>query len=118
MKVIITKTIGQSELVFEFEEDKTDDALSRAAIFATIPDKCGICGSANVMLDSNKGRSEKGVFTFQKVKCLESNCRAASTLGKNTDGVGFYWKKFEIYSPQGSGTPPTASEKPADDMPF
>lgn len=91
MKANITKQIGKATFQFQVEGTKEVDTLEKAALFATIPDICGLCKSGDVELSSNKAKG----FTFVKVKCLK--CNARSQLGQYKDG-GCFWKDFEVYS--------------------
>jgi len=103
MKVLINKTIGMSNLTFEVEAEKELDALAKASFYTTAPDKCGVCGSTEVMLESNKAES----FTFVKIRC--NKCRATANMGQFKDGSGGFWKKFEAYVP--TTTTPSRSAK-------
>lgn len=94
MQITIQKQIGKANLTFVVEEDKTIDALVRASTFTTIPDKCGKCKGVDVTLEANKADK----FTYIKVKCLNTQCRATSTMGSYQDGTGHFWKPFEIYN--------------------
>lgn len=95
MKIEIKKKVGDSEFVFQVEEDKDIDALFAAGTVASTPTKCGICGSENVQLEGNKAKG----YTFVKVVCKDNACSARSQLGQYKDG-GFYWKAWEKFSPQ------------------
>jgi hypothetical protein len=107
MKVLITKTIGMSSLTFEVEAEKELDALAKASFYTTAPDKCGSCGSTDVMLESNKAES----FTFVKIRC--NKCRATANMGQFKDGSGGFWKKFEAYVPT-EGKPTTSNRSSRD----
>lgn len=89
MIVKISKKIGNTTLQFEVEGSKAKDALSSASQFTTMPEKCDLCQSTELMLDSNKSDS----FTFVKIRCLK--CDARSGMGEFKDGSGIFWKKFE-----------------------
>lgn len=80
-----------SNLTFEVEAEKEIDALSKASFYTTAPDKCDLCGSTDVILDSNKAEG----YTFVKIKCLKCNARA--NMGQFKDGSGGFWKDFEKY---------------------
>jgi len=119
MKITINKQIGKSKLVFETEGNKAIDALVAATAFTTMPDRCTKCGGDDVVLDSNKADN----YTFIKVRCQNSSCRATSTMGTYKDQSGHFWKDFEIF--QGGGVtaaPAPAKVAPAtggdDDLPF
>jgi len=90
MQVAISKKIGKSTLQFRVEGEKEKDTLAKASYFTTIPDKCGLCESDNISLDSNKTEE----FTFIKIKCLE--CNARSNMGEFKAG-GIFWKPWEKY---------------------
>jgi hypothetical protein len=92
MKILIKKTIGNTEYTFEIEDEKGLEALSLAGFLAEMPSKCSLCGSEEVCLSSNKAKG----YTFVKVKCLKCNARAQ--LGSYKDG-GYFWKNFEKYQP-------------------
>lgn len=91
MKITVTKIVGKSTLVSEVEGDKELDALVRASLCTSMPDKCGLCNSEDVQLISNKA----GTYSYAKIRCMK--CTATSTMGQYQDGVSGFWKDFEIY---------------------
>lgn len=91
MIIKIQKKIGKSTLSFEVEGEKEIDTLAKASAFTTMPDRCELCQSENVVLDSNKAEG----FTFVKIKCLD--CNARSQMGQFKDGSGIFFKKWEKY---------------------
>ena len=93
MKISINKKIGQSTLTFYVEEEKEIDVLARASFYATTPDKCNLCNSDDIVLDSNRSKG----FIFVKIKCLKCNARA--NMGQFKDGSGCFWKEWEKYIP-------------------
>ena len=132
MRVIIKKKIGKSEVTFEANAEKYKDALFQAAFYANTPDKCVLCGTDDVVLDAN--RTQEG-YTYVKVRCLNPDCGARSTMGEYRDGSGGFWKKFEKYNPEGGEQSSAPAEKaeaktaeaktaeakkvePSDDFPF
>ena len=120
MNFTVKKKIGKSELIVNFDAAKTKEGLANAAFFATTPDKCGICGSDNITLDHNT--TEEG-YLYVKIRCLNPECRATSTLGTYKDDKGYFWKKFEKYIPKDASSPVEKQEKAKgaegdDDLPF
>jgi len=99
-KITIRKKIGKSELGFVGDSKKFRESLKEAALYATTPDKCTLCKSEDVTLDSNT--SQEG-YIFIKVKCLNEKCGAAATLGVHKDEQSGWWKEFEIYDPKRGG---------------
>jgi hypothetical protein len=93
MKINITKTINGITYAFEVSADKEIDALSQAAVYASMPEKCSICDSPKVHLSTNKAEG----FTFVKMICEDCNSRA--NLGQYKEG-GVFWKSFEKYIPK------------------
>ena len=93
MEVKITKIINDINYTFDINEEKGLEALANAALFASMPDRCGLCGSEKVHLSSNKAEG----FTFVKMLCEE--CGARANLGQYKDG-GFFWKGWEKYMPK------------------
>ena len=93
MNIRIDKRIGNATVTFEISEDKTIDALAKASQFTTIPERCTLCQSTDLVLDSNKADS----FVFVKIKCLK--CNGRSQMGQFKDGSGIFWKPFEKYVP-------------------
>ena len=98
MKINITKKIGKATLTFQVEGEKEVDAMFKAAGFATIPEKCGLCGSEDVVLDANKAEE----YLFVKVKCLK--CGGRSQMGQLKGNIGIFWKPFEKYEKGGEKT--------------
>lgn len=94
-----------SNLTFEVEAEKELDALAKASFYTTAPDKCGVCGSTEVMLESNKAES----FTFVKIRCTK--CRATANMGQFKDGSGGFWKRFEAYVGDVKPTTPSRTSK-------
>lgn len=91
MKINISKKVGKSTLTFQVEGEKDIDALAKASFYTTVPDKCGLCQSENVLLDTNRAEG----FVFVKIKCLDCNARA--NMGQYKDGSGGFWKRWEKY---------------------
>lgn len=116
MKIQITKLIGKSTLTIEVEEPKAVDALASAAFYANTPDKCSVCNGTEVVLDTNKAEG----FTFVKIRCLNTDCRATANLGQYKDGSGLFWRKFEKYegNAKASTTPVEEPKKEGEDLPF
>lgn len=92
MKIQITKKLGNTTYAFQIEEQKDLDALATAGFLASMPEKCGLCGSQNVVLTSNKAKG----FTFVKVVCRD--CGGRSQVGQYKEG-GFFWKAFDRFQP-------------------
>ncbi len=92
MKITVQRIVGRTTLNVEVEGEKDVEALTKAATITTIPDACGLCDSTDVSLVANKSDQ----YTFIKVKCM--SCTAASTMGQYKDGIGGFWKAFEIYN--------------------
>jgi len=120
MKIIVKKKIGKSVLEFEVEGGKLPEVMEKAAFAASTPDRCGICGSEEIELSSNKADA----FTFIKIRCMNPDCRATANLGQYKDGSGGFWKKFEKWtgntttSPKPSASAPKAEQDSDDDLPF
>lgn len=93
MEVKINKTINGITYTFDVNEEKGLDALSSAALFASMPEKCNLCGSDKIHLSSNKAEG----FTFVKMIC--EVCGARAQLGQYKDG-GYFWKSWEKYTPK------------------
>ena len=109
-KVSITKKVGKSEFTFWVDNEDFREALAAASFYANTPDKCSLCESENVTLDSN--RTQEG-YLYVKVRCLE--CRGAATLGVYKDNKGGFWKQFEKYVPKEGAEAP--AEKTAEKVP-
>ena len=92
MNIKISRVINGISYSFDVANEKGVDALSDAALFSSMPDKCGLCKSENIHLSSNKAKG----FTFVKMICKD--CNARSQLGSYKDG-GFFWKEWEKYEP-------------------
>lgn len=105
MRVSITKAIGKSTLTFEVEGEKEIDTLAKASAFTTMPDKCDLCQSEDVVLSSNKAES----FTFVKIKCLK--CNARSQMGQYKDRSGIFFKRWEVYQPPQTSTTENGEEE-------
>lgn len=109
MKVTVTKKIGKATLQFSVEGEKEVDTLAKASFYTTAPDKCGLCKSENITLDSNKAKG----FTFVKIKCLDCNGRA--NMGQFKDGSGCFWKDWEVYQkPTEKAEPEVGDEEVPD----
>ena len=105
MKIKVTRKIGGTTYTFVIEEDKDLDVLEQAGVFGNPPTECGMCGSTDIHLASNRAKSDDGTeYKFVKLICDE--CSARSQLGQYKTG-GFYWKDWEKYEP-------TSKKKGAD----
>ena len=113
-KISIAKKVGKSEFTFWVDEEDFREGLAVAAFYAGTPDKCGICGSEDVTLDSN--RTTEG-YLYVKVRCLDEKCGGVATLGVYKDNKGGFWKKFEKYEPKASTEEETESKAPAEKAP-
>ena len=107
-KISVNKKIGKSNFTFWVDDEDFREALAEASFYAGTPDKCGLCGEDNVTLDSN--RTQEG-YLYVKVRCLNPDCKAASTLGVYKDNKGGFWKQFEKYVPK------EGAEAPAEKAP-
>ena len=95
MKVKITKRIGKANLEVDIEGANETETLVRTSGITTMPDKCGLCKNEDVMLTSNKAQEK---YTYIKIRCLNVECGATSTMGEYQDKSGVYWKAFSIYN--------------------
>jgi hypothetical protein len=93
MKIKISKVINGISYGFDLEEEKEIDALFQASTYASMPEKCGLCGSEKVHLAGNKAEG----YVFVKMLCEECNGRAQ--LGQFKEG-GVFWKSWEKYEPK------------------
>jgi hypothetical protein len=109
-KISIKKKVGKTEFTFwvDVEGDDARESLAAAALYANMPEECGVCGKDNVTLESN--RTQEG-YLYVKVRCLEEGCRATSTLGIYKEGKGGFWKKFEKYEPDAETASPPKTKK-------
>lgn len=107
MKIQITKKIGDTTAQFVIEEPKDVDALFQAGCVASMPTICSECGSSEVELSGNKADG----YTFVKVHC--KSCNANSTMGQYKDG-GFFWKKFERFTPKETASAVKEATTPSD----
>jgi len=96
MDIKIKKTIGKTDFEFDILNERDDfEALVKASQVAMMPTKCGLCGSENITLSSNKGKTKDGgEVTFLKVICHD--CNARSQVGQYKSG-GTFWKNWEKY---------------------
>ena len=107
MKVQVHKVIGNNKLVIDIDEREDKVALAKAAVFSE-PDICFLCKGTEIYLVSNKADVDGKAFMYIKRKCANPKCNATSTLGENTGGMGYFWKKWEIYTrPESTVSPET-----------
>ena len=128
MKIVLTKKIGFTDFSFEVENADVVQAFAEAnKIDRNIPTACGSCKKTNLRLLAEEGESEKGKFTFIKIKCLD--CKAYKKLGQNTDKTKgwFFCNRItwnvdifpETAVKAEETTPaPTIEEKDDNDLPF
>jgi len=107
MKIIVKKQLGNAILEVECEGKNEKEALAKATFF-TQKDICGKCKGTNVVWTSNKAKTEDGMFTYIKRKCL--SCGAESTAGEYKEG-GLFWKEWAIFQPKGERTAKPDSEE-------
>ena len=121
MIVKATKKFGATAQV-ELTVDNTTPKDGLALLsFLLQPDYCGKCKSTKVTLDSNVANTDDGQFVYLKRKCLNPQCGAQSTLGENKGGKGYFWKEWEIYTPnsqpQAAGVPTTNTAPKTEAVP-
>jgi hypothetical protein len=92
MRIEVIKKIGSSQFKFEVDEPKEVEALAKAGMLASAPERCELC-KGEVTLN---GKKAKG-YTFVEIRCKE--CGATASLGQYKEG-GFFWKRFEKYQPE------------------
>ena len=102
MRISEVKKIGKKSYTFTGEGENLFDALSQLgeASFGDI-DKCGVCASDALILESHKTKEEN--YEYVSIKCLK--CKSSLTLGKTKKGNNFFlrrdesgvydWRKFE-----------------------
>jgi len=93
MKITVKKKLGNAVLEVECNGKDEKEALAKATFF-TQKDICGKCKSQNIVWTSNKAKTEDGMFTYIKRKCLD--CGAESTAGEYKEG-GLFWKEWTIF---------------------
>lgn len=106
MKLSIQKKIGNSIVNLAFDEkDSTKEAILNASWFMELPEKCGLCGSADIHLRAHKakGKDDKGreqEFTYAMLSCKE--CRGRLQFGEflNPKGALFIKWPWETYTPK------------------
>ena len=87
---------------FEFEPDAVELKEQFAELYNLKPrTKCDVCGNIKpekfrLWVNKSKDKKDKE-WTYVKVIC---DCGAASTLGTFLDNKGYFWKKFEKYTPK------------------
>jgi len=99
MIIKIKKNFGNTQVELEVLAEKEKDALARALFYAE-SDVClyknneKICGSRLIVWQANKAKTDDGIYTYIKRRCLA--CGATSMAGEYKEG-GYYWKKWEKY---------------------
>lgn len=89
--------IGPTTYQFEFDEKSEMDTLNKGIILSSpksICDNCGSVGYENKHFTSNKDTQAN---TYVNCKC--NKCGATSKLGLYKSG-GYFWHKYEIYTPK------------------
>lgn len=119
MEIKVQKKIGTSVLDITIDEKDEREALAKATFYLQ-PDYCGLCKGTNIVWQSNKAKTDDGIFTYVKRICL--SCKAVSTAGEYKTG-GLFWKNWEVYqpkdassgtAPQTMGVPPLTEPLPQD----
>lgn len=131
MEMIIKKTIGKSVYTFVFAGSNLYEVITESQKLS-FPDveKCGCCGSDDLILGTHLGKDDKGneSFKYTDIKCR--NCKGSVTFGQpKKDPDTFYlrtneagelaWKKFSANQqepPAQKNTAPPANKtnsKPA-----
>lgn len=100
MKILANKKLSNgNEMTIEIDDRDEKVALGKA-ITLLQKDVCDCCGATDIDYFCNKATDDKGgTFLYIKRKCLNKECNATSTLGEYQGGLGYFWKKFEVYNP-------------------
>ena len=93
----IKKAYMGTELEISVEGKELKEELLKASIFTT-KDVCFFCKCEDIELEGNK-TGEGHIYI--KRRCTNPACKAASNLGTYKDGSGYFWKNWEIWSPEG-----------------
>jgi len=91
------KVIGDVEINFTSDGKDLKEDLVRISWLTTSPDKCGVCGSPEIMLQGRLTKDKEGEeFIYCEFKCKK--CYASATMGeyKNPKGALFV-KKWVAY---------------------
>lgn len=96
MEIKIKKEIGNTSMEVLIEEKDEKDALARATFYMAA-DVCGNCGSTDITWQSNKAKTDQGMFTYIKRHC--NQCHFNSTAGEYKEG-GYFWKNWEAFIPK------------------
>ena len=93
MQLTIKKKIGKQSYTFIVEGKTLYDTLmeSNKLSFGDV-DKCGICGSDNLVLGAHEA---KGKFKYVDIKCMNYGCRASLTFGKPQEDPDTYYLRKE-----------------------
>jgi len=88
--------VGQTEIVATSDTGDVKEDILRVSWLTNAPEKCGLCGSPNIVLQSRS--VNQGEFTFAEFQCNE--CLAKVNMGehKSPKGALFVkndWAKFE-----------------------
>jgi len=96
MQLTIKRNINKAVVEFKLDERDEKVALGKAITLA-VEDYCDNCKASNsIVWRQNKATDEKGGnFIYIKRRCTK--CGAESTLGEYQGGLGYFWKKFELY---------------------
>jgi len=112
MKIIVNKKMGDSTFQFEFEGSSFKEAFHKASFLAE-QDYCWLDGfkESKIQFEARKVKTDNGEFIYVKRKAFADGKIATSTLGEYQGG-GYFWKKWEVYtpdkkeeSPEETGTP-------------
>ena len=90
--------VGNTEILYETDGKDLKEDIVKATWLLNAPNKCGVCGSANIFLQGRVTKDKEGEeFIYTEFKCKD--CWAGATLGeyKNPKGALFVkkWVKYE-----------------------
>lgn len=98
MKIVSKIKLNNTEYTFEIDERDEIESFFKAITFTNPRLKCDVCSNFDrekFKFDANKDK--EGNF-YIKVVCR--SCGASSGLGKFKDNRGYFWKKYEQYTPK------------------
>lgn len=94
--ITVKRIVGNTEVAFTSDGKDLKEDLVRISWLTSAPDKCGVCGSPDIMLEGRITKDGKGEeFTYADFRCRK--CYASATLGeyKNPKGALFLKKWVE-----------------------
>lgn len=123
MQITLKKTLSTDTVAeFHINENSDKDALLMLA-FLSEPMKCPLEGfkDAPVKLNARRVKGQEGTQnagkTFTYIERVAYNPatkqRATSTMGEYQEG-GYYWKQWEIYTPDQQTSSPAGHSMPQD----